>query len=193
MGNLLPAGALGRQLTWNDFATRQAPAPGPGQNATAAETRVTRLLSPNRFTFSRAVYLRPPNFTMDQDPDVTIRFETNSWVASWVASSPAAFQASLLEHEQGHYDISSLNAGDFFGELQDINGSAFVSAQAGRARVADTISRLGRTQPIHDKYDTDTNHGLRPARQALWTAAFAAARAPGATLLGALASAGLFP
>ena len=193
MGNLLPAGALGRQLTWNDFTTRQMRAPGPGQSATAAETRVTRVLSPNRFSFSRAVFLRPPNFKMKQDPDVTIRFETASWVASWVSASAATFQASLLGHEQGHYDISSLNAADFFSELQDINGSAFATAQAGRARVADAISRLGRTQPIHNKYDSDTNHGLRPARQALWTAAFASARAPGATLLSALAAAGLFP
>jgi hypothetical protein len=193
VGNLLPPGALGRQLTWNDFTTRQARAPGPGQSATAAETRVTRLLSPNRFSFSRAVFLRPPNFKMNQDPDVTIRFETSSWVASWVSASAPAFQASLLEHEQGHYDISSLNAGDFFTELQDINSSAFATAQAGRARVADTIRRLGATQPIHNKYDKDTNHGLRPARQAVWTAALAAARAPTATLLSALGAAGLFP
>lgn len=193
MGNLLPAGALGRQLTWNDFTTRQMRAPAPGQSASAAETRVTRLLSPNRFSFARATFLRPPNFKMRQDPDVTIRFETASWVASWVAASAAAFQASLLAHEQGHYDISSFNAADFFTELQDINGSPFANAQAGRARVADTIRRLGRTQPIHNKYDTDTNHGLRPARQALWTAALSAARMPGETLLSALGAAGLFP
>jgi hypothetical protein len=193
MGNLLPAGALGRQLLLSDFTTRTLPAPAPGATGTAAETRVIRSLTPNRFTFSRALFLRPPNFKMDQDPDVTITFDTTSWVASWVATSPTAFQASLLTHEQGHYDISSLNAADMFSELQDIEGGAFATAAAGRARLADTFRRLGTTQPIHNKYDADTNHGLILGRQALWTAAFAAARAPGATLLSALAAAGLFP
>ena len=130
---------------------------------------------------------------MVQDPDVTIRFEPASWVASWVSSSAPAFQASLLAHEQGHYDISSLNAADMFAELEDVNGAAFATARAGRDRLADVFRRLGATNPIHVKYDADTNHGLRPAQQAGWTAALAAARAPTATLLSALSAAGLFP
>lgn len=193
MGNLLPSGALGRQLQWSDFATRPRPSPRPGQTVTAAETRVFRAIAPSQFTFARATYLRPPNFKLKQDPDVTIRFDPRSWVASWVSTSPTTFQTSLLLHEQGHYDISSLNAADMFLELIDIGGSTFATARVGQKRLNDTFKRLGKTQPIHDKYDLDTTHGTVLARQALWTAAFTAARAPGETLLSALGTASLFP
>ena len=193
MGNLLPSGALGRQLTWNDFRRRNSPAPAPGTTASAAETRVSRLISPNNIHFQRAAFLKPPNFKMVEDPDVTIQFDPNSWVENWVFTMPATFQTSLLAHEQGHYDIGSLNASDFFTELQSINISAFATARTGSAAVQDLRRRLGPVQPIHDKYDHDTNHGLNVGPQAAWTAAFANARLPGNTLLGSLSTAGLFP
>ena len=140
MGNLLPSGALGRQLTWNDFSRRNSPAPAPGTTASAAETRVNRLISPNSIHFRRAAFLKPPNFKMVENPDVTIQFDPNSWVENWVFTKPTTFQDSLLAHEQGHYDIGSLNASDFFTELESSNGSAFASAKAGSAVVQDTMS-----------------------------------------------------
>jgi hypothetical protein len=193
MGNLLPSGALGRQLTWNDFSRRNNPAPPPGSTASAAETRVTRIISPNQIHFTRTAYLRPPNFKMVEDPDITIQFDTNSWVENWVFTMPMSFQTSLLAHEQGHYDIGSLNAGDFFAELESINGSAFATARGGSTAVQDLRNRLGPVQPIHNKYDRDTNHGLNAGPQAAWTAALANARLPTNTLLGSLSAAGLFP
>src|ERR1700746_3090674 len=105
---------------------------------------------------------------------------------------PMAFQTSLLAHEQGHYDISSRNASDFFAELEFINGSAFATAAAGNEAVRNLIRRLGEVQPIHNKYDRDTNHGQNPGPQAAWIAALANARSPN-TLLASLSAAGLFP
>ena len=193
MGNLLPSGALGRQLTWNDFSRHNNPAPPPGRTASAAETRVNRLISPHRIHFKRAAYLRPPNFKMVEDPDITIQFDTNSWVENWVFTMPISFQTSLLTHEQGHYDVASLNASDFFSELEFINGSAFATARAGLAKMQDLTRRLGPVQPIHNKYDRDTNHGQNAGPQAAWTAALADARLPTNTQLGSLSTAGLFP
>src|SRR6202011_1976759 len=145
------------------------------------------------FHVGDVAYLRPPNFKMVEDPDITIQFDTNSWVENWVFTMPMSFQTSLLAHEQGHYDIGSLNAGDFFAELESINGSAFATARAGSTAVQDLRSRLGPVQPIHNKYDRDTNHGLNAGPQAAWTAALANARLPTNTLLGSLSAAGLFP
>lgn len=193
MGNLLPAGALGRQLTWNDFGRRHGREPAPGVVAAAAETRVTRRISARVIHFARVAYLRPPNFQMVEDPNVTIVFEPASWVEDWVFSKPQAFQDSLLAHEQGHYDIGSLNAADYFSELELANTSAFATGAAGTARVRDINRRLGAVQPIHNKYDHDTNHGRNAGPQAAWTAALAAARSPGATLLSSLGGAGLYP
>jgi hypothetical protein len=193
MGNLLPSGAMGRQLTWGDYSRQTSPAPAPGTAANAAETSVNRVISVNRITFNRAAFLPPPNFTMVEDPDITIQFDTMSWVESWVFTRPVSFQTSLLAHEQGHYDIASLNAADYFTTLEFIHGSAFATARAGLDAVAALDATLGPVQPIHDKYDQDTNHGLNAGPQAAWTAALAAARAPTSTLLGALGAAGLFP
>ena len=98
---------------------------------------------------------------MAEDPNVTVTLNTaQMFVASWVLTSPPAFQASLLNHEQGHYEISMLNAGDIFQELLTISGSAFASAQAGAAAIRAMRTRLFNVQPIHNKYDLDTNHGL---------------------------------
>ena len=113
----LPANATFRRLAFSDFRTRQLPAPAPGASATAALTSVNINIRPNVFHFRRAAHLRPPNFMMAEDPNVTVTLNTaQMFVASWVLTSPPAFQASLLNHEQGHYEISMLNAGDIFQE-----------------------------------------------------------------------------
>jgi hypothetical protein len=130
---------------------------------------------------------------MVEDPDITIQFDPKSWVENWALAMPMPFPTSLLAHEQGHYDIGSLNAADFFGELQSINGGAFATAEAGFAAVRSLNRRLGPVQPIHVKYDGDTGNGLNPGPQAAWIAAIADARLPTNTLLGSLSAAGLFP
>jgi hypothetical protein len=130
---------------------------------------------------------------MREDPNVRLVLDPQSWVASWVSTLPQTAQDALLEHEQGHYDIGVLNASDFCGVLQGINGGAFSTAAAGVAAVVDLQTRLGATQPIHNKYDRDTRNGAISAMQARWNAALSAARGPTSTLRGELGSAGLFP
>ena len=191
----LPANATFRRLAFSDFRTRTLPAPAPGASATAALTSVNINIRPNVFHFRRAAHLRPPNFMMAEDPNVTVTLNTaQMFVASWVLTSPATFQASLLNHEQGHYEISMLNAGDIFHELLTISGSAFASARAGAAAVRGMQTRLFNVQPIHNKYDLDTNHGLNATMQTAWDTALSNARVTFVrpALRTALANAGLF-
>src|SRR5215468_1238620 len=117
------------------------------------------------------------------------------WVASWVFSNSAAFQASLLNHEQGHYDITMMNSKDVFFELLDINGRAFASAQAGNAALTAMQRNLFNAQAIHVKYDRDTGGGVNAAMQAAWDNALAAARTTFVhpSLRTALRNVGLFP
>lgn len=193
MGFLLPADAFGRRLTWNDFQRKNSPAPAPGATASAAFTSVFRRVSPSRFNFARVEFLKPPNVKMREDPSVMIVFDTSSWVENWVFSQQQTFQDSLLSHEQGHYDIAALNARDFWKELESISSTAFATAKDGVTRIKSMEARLSQVQPIHDKYDLDTNHGLNAAPQAAWIAALQNARGPTSSLLGALGSAALFP
>jgi len=191
----LPANATFRRLAFSDFRTRQLPAPAPGASATGALTAVNINIRPNVFHFRRAAHLRPPNFMMAEDPNVTVTLNTaQMFVASWVLTSPVTFQTSLLKHEQGHYEISMLNAGDIFQELVTISGGAFASAQAGAAAIRAMRTRLFNVQPIHNKYDLDTNHGLNATMQAAWDTALSNARITFVrpSLRTALANAGLF-
>ena len=87
-----------------------------------------------------------------------------------------------------------LNAGDIFQELLTISGSAFASAQAGAAAIRAMRTRLFNVQPIHNKYDLDTNHGLNAGMQTAWDTALSTARVTFVrpSLRTALANAGLF-
>ncbi len=196
MGLFLPANATFRRLAWSDFKTRTLTPPGPGTTAEGAQTFVNMNLQPNSLQFRRAEYLKPPNFKMVLDPNVTVTLDTaKMWVASWVFTRPIAFQNSLLNHEQGHYEISMLNAQDVFFELLDISGGAFASAKAGVAAIKNMQSRLFNAQSIHNKYDADTKGGLNQTMQTAWDTALLNARITFVhpSLRTALKNAGLFP
>jgi hypothetical protein len=198
MGLFLPADASFRRLTFNDFLPVPRQPPAAGATATAAQTVVGHRLQPNQISFERRKFLKGKVFGMKQDPNVVVVLESRRpamFVASWVFQRPQAFQDSLLNHEQGHYEIGMLNAKDFFFELQRIQGSAFPTARAGIDAVKNLEKTLGSAQAIHNKYDDDTRSGLNPARQAAWDAALSAARITfsSPSLRVALRTAGLFP
>ena len=191
----LPADATFKRLAFSDFTVRQLPPPAANSTTEGAQTFVNRDIKPSRLTFQRAPHLKQPAFMMVQDPNITVTLDKGRmWVASWVFSRPVAFQTSLLNHEQGHYEISMLNAGDIFHELLTITGSAFPSAQAGLAAVRSMETRLFKAQPIHDKYDADTGGGLNATMQKAWDDALSTARVTFVrpALRTALANAGLF-
>jgi hypothetical protein len=195
MGSFLPADATFKRLTWKDFKTRTMPAPPAGSTAEGAHTITNVVISAGRFHFDRATFLKPPNFKMREDPDVTVTLNAGQmWVASWVFSRPQIFQDNLLDHEQGHYEISMLNAGDIFTELQNINGGAFDSVKEGQAAVDKMFKQLWHTKPIHDKYDLDTGGGLNRTMQMSWNTALSSARVTfqHPSLRTALSNAGLF-
>ena len=198
MGMFLPADATFRRLTFADFQTVPRQPPAPGTTQVAARTQLGHQLQPNIFHFARSQFLPGGVFTMREDPNVLLVLRTGQpgmFVASWVFQRPQIFQTSLLNHEQGHYEIGMLNAKDFFFELQRIQASAFPSAALGVAAMRNLQATLGSAQAIHNKYDRDTSSGLNAPRQAAWDAALSTARvtfeAP--SLRVALRNAGLFP
>ena len=193
---ILPIDATFKRLVWTDFATRQISAPAPGATATAAMTAVNMAISPNVFHFQPASFLKQPNFKLTEDPNVTVTLDApRMWVASWVFSSPPAFQVRLLNHEQGHYEISMLNAVDIFHELNSIQIGAFADARAGANAINGMQTQLFDVQRIHNKYDTDTSHGVNLIMQTSWNTALLNARVTFVrpALRTALANAGLFP
>ena len=106
---LLPANALDRILTWNDFSRRTLPAPAPGVFATAAQTAVGLNLGPLRVVAIPGS--APRRFRINTEPSVTVNFDrARSWVAAFLFGWSRAEQDALLGHEQTHYLIGALLA-----------------------------------------------------------------------------------
>ena len=83
---------LFRTLSWSDFPTRQASAPGPNDPpADAAATMVNVL--PSGLSLAGS----PPNLRLADTITVTIAFDpVNSYKNSWVMTMPQAFQDNML-------------------------------------------------------------------------------------------------
>lgn len=86
---------------------------------------------------------------------------------SWVVTS--AKTATLLAHEQGHFDLAGLDARQV---MQDLAALRTDDTDELQRRVSERLER-SRTeaQEMSDRYDHDTDHGRNAARQALWEAA----------------------
>ena len=77
---------------------------------------------------------------------------------TWVYKPHESVQ--LLQHEQGHFDISALAARDLLSQIQ---GDSRAQATTASNKLVAQVNRL------NDLYDTTTNHGKLAAQQQLWT------------------------
>jgi hypothetical protein len=159
---------LRRTLTWQDFGTpRPGSAPGPGQTATAAQTRAR----PRRSVFAEPVPgLRPPQFRLRDDVNITIELDPNqTFVMAWVFQQPVSFQNSLLHHEQGHYDLVALFCRDMFIDAMALKTQTFPNAQAVLQAVQNIFNQYDRLiAAVHAPYDNDTLRGGNSAQQSRW-------------------------
>jgi len=85
---------------------------------------------------------------------------------SWVVT--AAKSASLLSHEQGHYDIAGLGAWEEHRRFEALRAD-------NPSKLADMIQEVlqtskQKTQDLQDYYDStkQTNNGRNPTKQAEW-------------------------
>jgi len=75
--------------------------------------------------------------------------------------------ATLLAHEQGHYDLGLLAARVMARDLQNLRAST--QAALGTAlRDSFTLHTVTRLGPIQQRYDTDTAHGTNSQQQQRW-------------------------
>jgi hypothetical protein len=169
-----------RQLKWGDFKKKAGAAPGPGQSATGAETRAP--VSYSGPTPKRVEKSDPPQFEMTDNFVATASLSVQSWVMSWVSTQPPPFPDDLLNHEQGHYDVSGLSVRDLFVDVIALKGTTYASAkELNDAVKALADATIGKAQAINDLYDAEVhpeqNKGLsRGPKQKEWDALFAAAR-----------------
>jgi len=156
---------LRRTLTWGDFPTVQADA--PADDAPAADGANTSVHPTLNFVWSGD----PPNIVIRDGLVVRVNFDTaGSYKYSWVAAMSAADRATLLTHEQGHYDIAALLAREYFFQMVALRANTYPSADAVNAdKEAARLATIGRQQEIFDLYDAGTSHGTDPSGQATWS------------------------
>jgi hypothetical protein len=83
---------------------------------------------------------------------------------SWVVTSQKT--ASLLSHEQGHYDITGLMGRDMGNEILAARARTVDGLQEQVTRIIERYRQ--RSQELNDLYDTQTNHSRNRDAQARW-------------------------
>jgi len=91
------------------------------------------------------------------------RFEPNR---SWLRD-PTHLTPALLRHEQLHFDLTEVYARRL---RQQLAALQVPCASLGPRFKAVTQRVFAAWAKAEDNYDRDTNHGLRPGRQAAWEA-----------------------
>jgi Bacterial protein of unknown function (DUF922) len=140
------------RLSWSDFRRVDAIPRSSEEARIAAEMSFPQ---PLRIERGDAEY-RLPSFTITVAPEPSRSVATRS----------AAASASLLRHEQGHYDIVVLAARALARELEPITAT---SPQALTRRVEDCVAKhTARAQRLSEAYDEATRHSHDAAEQARW-------------------------
>jgi len=144
---------LFRTLTWNDFTRRQANPPATGQATTAAFT--SSPFSNSAFSVQPIRGSSPAWFQLQDSFSIKVDFGRDSFVMSWVFSRPQQFQTDLLNHEQGHYNITALVCRDCFVDVMLLKNQFFATAKAGVDAVElikqQSLSKIATVQKLCDK------------------------------------------
>jgi hypothetical protein len=143
-----------RALAWTDFARRQGSAPRPGQPSTAANTHTS--FSASGTSVQPVAGTRPSQFRLVDSIAVRVAFDRNqSFVMSWVFGRPSQFQADMLNHEQGHYNITALVSRDFFIDVMQLKAQTFANGQAGIGAVQhiqrQSLDKIRNIQQLYDR------------------------------------------
>jgi hypothetical protein len=102
----------------------------------------------------------PQSFVLGDDITVTVVFDATG---SWKRIDPLSLigEQLLLDHEQGHYDITALMARDCFIDLMQLKAKTYSSLQEGQTAAKDVIKKYkDKLDPAQKAYDDDTTHGL---------------------------------
>jgi hypothetical protein len=176
-------------VAWSEYQRRHNVAPGAGVFAIGAQTGMGMTQNNIVTKVEQIPGSSPAAFRVQDDITITITFDANtSWVEDWVMARSPQFQNSMLNHEQGHYNLVGLLARDCFIELMQLKSQQFRTRHAAQAAIAAIWRRYtGKAQPVQDLYDDiqQTHHGANSTQQSQWDGfirtAFTQARTSGET------------
>lgn len=186
---LIPANALQKELTWNDFERLDEPPDDAPSKDMSAYTKVD-------FAHDGSWGEPQPTgkFKLTRLPKVEVKLSPMMWALNEIDTWKPSDQKALLDHEQLHYLISVLAARDCVKAFEDNKDTEFASAAAMTKFSDDLLADLT-TKKIQVKYDKDTEHEplTHATIQARWADAITKCKITGSALRPTLKSAGLFP
>jgi len=143
-----PWSATGR-LTWNDFRGRPA-GRGPEVAKTSYALFYAWKCRREAFAFHVIAAFRP----------------RQSWVKT-VALNDSVFSRGALRHEQTHFDLAEVHARRMRRYFATLAGACSKTD----SELTNLAGRLIQEEKAEQqRYDAETNHGLRSERQAAWNA-----------------------
>ncbi|HLK67572.1 MAG TPA: DUF922 domain-containing protein [Bryobacteraceae bacterium] len=98
-------------------------------------------------------------FVLDDNVIATVVFDPQK---SWKRIDPLSDIGKdlLLDHEQGHYDISALMARDCFIDIMQLKAKTYATKKDGEDEAKNIVkSYKDKLQKVQDEYDDDTTHG----------------------------------
>lgn len=153
-----------RDLGWSEFSDRNSRPAGESEDA-----QISVQLQGREITVVR----EKGRFRLG-DSELPMAIDAAD---SWVVKDKKS--ATLLAHEQGHYDIAGLCYRDMVNELRRLREKS--PARLGRAvtRVMDKHDKRG--DELSDLYDSksETDHGLNQKRQQAWEVQISACKTSG--------------
>ena len=117
---------------------------------------------------------RPAQFRLVDNVTVRVTFNrSESFVSSWVFGRSQQFQLDMLNHEQGHYDLTALVSRDFFIDIMLLKTQTFPTAPAGLAAAKKiqqgSLDKIRTIQQLYDKEvhpEQDSGKSRGPVQQA---------------------------
>ena len=146
----MPLNNFYNSISWSDFTPQSSRSHGTNEDA----------FTKARYHHSYN-YERNGNAVAVTDAIVDISMVTEQ---SWVVSG--ATTNELLQHEQGHYDITALGAREFYNTLINLTARSVRELQT---KVATAHTRYqGKINSTNIRYDNQTNHGSNTQVQWQW-------------------------
>lgn len=153
----MPVDGFDTQIAWSGFQTLQSrPAGSEGDAETYSE-----------YAAPSISFAKKGAAVVVKSADVSVSLNGQK---SWVVDGKA--NAELLQHEQGHYDITALAAREFQKALLTLSAA---DVQALKTKVSNlNASFEGKIGNANKRYDKQTNHSQVKSEQEKWNKALAA-------------------
>ena len=145
-------------IAWTDFTEKDTSPSPPREAFTTADAKTPSSIKFTKDSNSKFI-VDPSKFNVSLTMNVT-----NSWVVNGKQTN------ALLNHEQGHYNLTALSARDMLNDMLAL--TADTPAELGKALSTVQTNLQAELKSMNKMYDEDpncgTDHGNKAGKQAQW-------------------------